>query len=51
MVCDERGTFHKDTLKWLRDTKDSQGKTIFKYAAVKRIIALVCRTFDRADER
>ena len=21
MVCDERGTFHKDTLKWLRDAK------------------------------
>lgn len=34
MVCDERGTFHKDTLKWLKETKGNDNKSIFKYSAI-----------------
>ena len=24
MVCDDRGTFHRDTLKWLKATNDEE---------------------------
>lgn len=50
MVCDERGTFHKDTLKWLKQTKGSDDKTIFKYSAIQRIMTVIYKAFDVADE-
>ena len=51
MICDERGTFHKDTLKWFKHMKDEESKSIFKYSAIQRIMTIIYKAFDYADQR
>ena len=51
MVCDDRGTFHRDTLKWLKATKDEESKTIFKFTPIQRIMTIIYKAFDYADKR
>jgi len=49
LAISERGTFHSDTMKWLKDSKKAVGtKTIFEHGLISNIMSIIYRTYSYA---